>query len=270
MGVSNDFLKIGEIIKGLREEKGLTQAELAKRIRVKRETVNQWENNVRDLKTQYTISLAKEFGVSADYILGITPGVKTTDIKTKEICNYTGLSEKALESIISLQKHQLYFPCLIRLLESHYLQGIVLFLSDFIYDRQSDNKRTIKERKEIKEYIAKCLSNDSEYDFESDIEYLRMVLSERQREEFADFQKWKLYENITAIIDEFIEEHIPEPEELKVPMYDFLKGLASNCFPSDKTENAENLLHKCISYNIQNENDKQNRGVINGKYNKEE
>lgn len=90
---------IGIRLAELRKEKGLTQAELAKKLNVKRETVNQWENNVRDLKTQYTISLAKEFGVSADYILGITPNVKTTDTTVKEICAYTGLSEETVKAM---------------------------------------------------------------------------------------------------------------------------------------------------------------------------
>lgn len=59
---------IGERIRKLREEKGLTQQQLAKKMYVKRETVNQWENETRDLKTGYTISLADFFGVTCDYI----------------------------------------------------------------------------------------------------------------------------------------------------------------------------------------------------------
>lgn len=85
---SND---IGKKIKELREKKGLTQGELAKRMYVKRETVNQWENNTRDLKTDYTIKLADYFGVTCDYILR---GIEAENITiNKEL----GLSNTAIK-----------------------------------------------------------------------------------------------------------------------------------------------------------------------------
>lgn len=67
---------IGGRIRKLRTEKCLTQGELGKIIGVKRETINQWESNSRDLKTQRIIDLAKFFGVTADYLLGLEPEEK--------------------------------------------------------------------------------------------------------------------------------------------------------------------------------------------------
>jgi len=63
---------IGEIIRQLRIENKETQKHLANELGVKRETVNQWENGARDLKTQCIINLAKHFNISADYLLGLT------------------------------------------------------------------------------------------------------------------------------------------------------------------------------------------------------
>lgn len=83
---------IGERIKTLRERKNLTQLELSKGINVKRETINQWENGTRDLKTGTIISLSKYFNVSADYILGLS------DISHRNyedlICDHTELTYK--------------------------------------------------------------------------------------------------------------------------------------------------------------------------------
>ena len=81
---------IGLRIKQLREEKGLTQQQLAKEMHVKRETVNQWENETRDLKTGYTISLADFFGVTCDYILR---GIKAENV---DINRELGLSDQAI------------------------------------------------------------------------------------------------------------------------------------------------------------------------------
>lgn len=89
---------IGSRIQVLRKNKGETQADLAKCLNVKRETVNQWENNERDLKTQYTISLADHFSVTCDEILR---GVKSenVDINTK-----TGLSDEAVKTLCKLKE----------------------------------------------------------------------------------------------------------------------------------------------------------------------
>lgn len=56
----------------LREEKGLTQAELAEIIGIKTpQSIGNYELGKRDISTKYLIAFAKFFGVSTDYILGI-------------------------------------------------------------------------------------------------------------------------------------------------------------------------------------------------------
>lgn len=90
-------VEIGERIRKLREGKNLTQKELADELFVKRETINAWENAIRDIKTEYTDALASFFGVSCDYIIR---GVEAENI---DACNRTGLSEKAVINLSSLR-----------------------------------------------------------------------------------------------------------------------------------------------------------------------
>lgn len=58
-------------IKQLREEKGYTQAELAKRLGITRSSVNAWEMGISVPSTQYVVELASIFKVSTDYLLGV-------------------------------------------------------------------------------------------------------------------------------------------------------------------------------------------------------
>lgn len=58
-------------IKQLREERGLTQAELAKRLGITRSSVNAWEMGISVPSTQYIVELAEMFKVSTDYLLGV-------------------------------------------------------------------------------------------------------------------------------------------------------------------------------------------------------
>ena len=59
-------------IKQLREQAGYSQAQLAKRLDVTRSSVNTWEMGLSMPTTQYVVTLAKLFHVSADYLLGLT------------------------------------------------------------------------------------------------------------------------------------------------------------------------------------------------------
>ena len=65
---------IGHRLRELREAKGVTQAQVGKDLHVDRTTVNNWETNTRDLKTEYTVKLADYYGTTCDYILrGVHP-----------------------------------------------------------------------------------------------------------------------------------------------------------------------------------------------------
>lgn len=98
---------IGSRIEKLRTDRKQTQREVAEAIGVKRETINQWESGTRDLKTGAIVALAKHFGVTSDYILGLSTE-KTTDAELKGVCNYTGMSERAVE-IVRRRKDDLFF-----------------------------------------------------------------------------------------------------------------------------------------------------------------
>lgn len=84
---------IGENIGKLRTQRGLSQADVAKAIGVRRETVTQWENGTRDLKTKYTLLLADLFNVTCDEILR---GVKAENI---QVSKEFGLSDEAIEAL---------------------------------------------------------------------------------------------------------------------------------------------------------------------------
>lgn len=56
-------------IKALREQKGITQAELGKNLGISRSAVNSWEAGISVPSTQYIVALSHLFSVSTDYIL---------------------------------------------------------------------------------------------------------------------------------------------------------------------------------------------------------
>lgn len=59
-------MKIGDRIKELRIEKGLSQMQLGKAIGVSQKAVDFWERSVNEPKASYIISLVKFFDVTFD------------------------------------------------------------------------------------------------------------------------------------------------------------------------------------------------------------
>lgn len=55
----------------LRKEKRIYQQQLAKQIGATQKAVDFWEKDINEPKMTYIIELAKYFGVSTDYLLGL-------------------------------------------------------------------------------------------------------------------------------------------------------------------------------------------------------
>ncbi len=60
-----------ERLKELRQEKGIGQEELANRIGVSRGVISLWENGLREPTMGNLAALARFFGVSLDYLVGL-------------------------------------------------------------------------------------------------------------------------------------------------------------------------------------------------------
>ena len=80
----------------LMEERKVTQQKIAEICSVKPQSVSQWRNGETRPDILSLAKIANHFGVSTDYLLGLTD-VKTTDIATKELCSTLGLSETVID-----------------------------------------------------------------------------------------------------------------------------------------------------------------------------
>lgn len=60
----------------LRTERNITQTELAKKLHTTQSTIGHWENGRRNIPQDKLIDIARIFGVSTDYILGIDSNPK--------------------------------------------------------------------------------------------------------------------------------------------------------------------------------------------------
>ena len=85
------------------EKKGATLDSLAAEFHTTRQTVSNWQNGATVPDAISICEIAKFFGVTTDYLLGLTD-VKTVETDLRAVSEYTGLSEDALRT---LQDHYL-------------------------------------------------------------------------------------------------------------------------------------------------------------------
>lgn len=75
-----------------------TREEIATAIHCDTSLITKHYNGNREITVDYVVKYAKYFNVSADYLLGLTE-TKSQDTKIKDICEYTGLNEEAVERL---------------------------------------------------------------------------------------------------------------------------------------------------------------------------
>lgn len=137
--------QVGERITVLREARGLSQRDLSDELAklglvVRRETITQWENGTRDLKTEYLAKLSEFFGVSTDWLLGLTDAPERTPAAVDEL----GLSPDAVSYLCGLtvlrrdsnvsEAEKRYFPIsvLSAMLESRDFESILSWCAEYI------------------------------------------------------------------------------------------------------------------------------------------
>ena len=85
---------IAEKIKALREARGWTQAELARRMGITRNGVNSWEQGL--LSPASIVELAKTFSVSTDYLLGLEPlaSINVSGLDERDVATLAMLADR--------------------------------------------------------------------------------------------------------------------------------------------------------------------------------
>lgn len=77
--------KFGELLSELRQDRGMTQKELAKILYVSDGTISNYENSVHYPDVEKLIDIANFFGVTTDYLLGRCENNLSPDVFSKKL-----------------------------------------------------------------------------------------------------------------------------------------------------------------------------------------
>lgn len=90
------------------EEQRITITALAKELNVSRQTVSLYYNGSMEPNIERIRQISRYLGISADYLLGLSDA-RTTDTNIRAVAEFTGLSEKSLESLNQMKESDRYF-----------------------------------------------------------------------------------------------------------------------------------------------------------------
>jgi len=140
----NHIYKVGNLIRYLREEKGLSQSQLGKKIGVSNKTISKWENGRGYPDTLILLSLANELEITVDELLKGELINKKTNLKTNKInstINYKAeitLFKNFLLSLIPIICLVLYFVLFIFCGLEKTLNNLVEFIINKPLNNHSD------------------------------------------------------------------------------------------------------------------------------------
>ncbi len=97
-------------LKQLREAAGMSQIELGNRLGVTQQSVFAWEHGKTSPQIQTAITLSQIYGVSLDYLMGLsdnpeinkTPGVEDAELMGSTMERIKALPEPVLEALLDL------------------------------------------------------------------------------------------------------------------------------------------------------------------------
>ena len=122
----------GERLRVLREEKGLTQDQVAKNLNLSRSVVVKLENNRQELKSSLLCSFAEYYSTTADYILGLSNARRA--VETLPACDELGLSDDATVKLEDFKCRGRYGRLLSKVIEHEYFEYILWYAESAILD----------------------------------------------------------------------------------------------------------------------------------------
>ena len=169
----------------LREDRGLKRQEVADALEISRASLEYYEKGQRKPDIEVAARIAKYYGVSTDYLVGVSAAqVTASENETlKTVCDYLGISEASAEQISYLTSIG-YSTNMDAILSSEIIEILTTSLDDY-------NKKSIEK--------AIAYMTLSEAKTKKDKERLKEEY--RQADDRLEFEGYKMWNRIKRVLD---------------------------------------------------------------------
>ena len=154
MSASNRFnpTHLRELLEA-EKQKGKSLRAVASEMGVSFASLSAWSTGNKAPRADSVLLLASYFGVSTDYLLGLTDA-PTTDANLRGVADFTGLSEQSVKALVELNvrdreltrrgDEQLYMPLLDEILTHPEFNNTIEFVREFIQHRNTTTTHTTR------------------------------------------------------------------------------------------------------------------------------
>lgn len=104
--------EFGEILAELRQDKGMTQADLAIKLNVAKSSISNYETGQRRAHTELICKVADIFEVSTDYLLGRSEFHETLSLLERKYSDEITIGD-VLEQILTLDSERRHLLCML-------------------------------------------------------------------------------------------------------------------------------------------------------------
>ena len=185
-------LTMGEKLKDLRTERGLTTKEVSKLTGISEAVYNGLENDAdRDTGYSRIIALAKFFDVPTDYLLGFTESRITRNIELKEL----HLTDKAIEVLLSGKQNN-YLLC--DIIEHEEFSNLINSIDVYVRQLAAPHINTVNNMLKIAQHGIENYYSDNKpkpEDFDNAMTYMNETIVDED-----DFLRFRISERFNQIL----------------------------------------------------------------------
>ena len=186
---------VGQTIRRLRKERGLTQEELAEQLGVTAQAVSKWENETGMPDISQIVPLAGVFGVSTDVIFGLDTTTAGEDVakilRDAEADKVRGGAASYIKAYDRISEGLRKYPCDQRLLMNGFTLGMSLCMPDsgfYSAERAEEIAAQLG-----KAYIAVGRSSDAVKLFERYFAAMKVIFDGERPRPYHDFDSGDCY-----------------------------------------------------------------------------
>lgn len=195
----------------LRKSQKMTQIEFANFVGVSSSSIGLYETGERIPDAEILFRIATKCNVSADYLLGAS-NVKTTDTELKSICEYTGLSEAAVNRLHWITNHingkeitEIISSLIVPDGNARFMNDLT-FISGALYCYG-------KGYTELIEKMRSVYSSLNDLPIEK-VREISVSFEKERKQTKTDY--YDVFELFKKLVDDYIETHINTPEKYAV------------------------------------------------------
>lgn len=178
------------------KEKGISRVDIAHspELNCETSTITKHYNGDRAVNSHYIIGYAKYFGVSADYLLGLSD-VQTTNRDLSFVCDTIGFTEETVQALSEIRKNS----------RSGELEVIVKAIIDKYHDLSSTLSSLNSSNNEVQEKLEHHITK---------LKSLVIALKKKKTIKWSIRRRENLYNELDPIYDDIMSEYMKINEQI--------------------------------------------------------